>query len=188
MKTRAALALSVTGILVTGSAALTVNTHVLNTTPAGTGNANRILLPSNTGNALAPAAAISVKAVPNLTPGVDGGTTAPAPAPARTVGKPESGDHKGGRKTGSVTKKSDARPAKSQPAGTAAFQPDAGPTGSPPDSTAGSQTNASPAVVSVQASDDKGGLGTAIEPGDDKAKQRNSSEPGDDSGGHGSDD
>ncbi|MFC9350579.1 hypothetical protein [Arthrobacter sp. NPDC057013] len=186
MKTRAALALSLAGILVTGSAALAVNTHVLNTTPAGTGNANRILLPSNTGNSPAPAAAISATAVPNVTPNVGGGST--PPPPAKTVGKPESENHKGGRKAGSVTKKSDAGPAKSQPAGTTAFQPDAGPAGSQPDGTAASQTNASPAVVSVQPGDDKGGLGPASEPGTDKGKQRNASEPGGDSGGHGSDD
>lgn len=186
MKTRAAFALSLAGILVTGSAALAVNTHVLNTTPAGTGNANRILLPSNTGNSRAPAAAINAKAVPNATPKVDGGST--APAPVKAVGKPESENHKGGRKAGTVTKKSDAGPAKSQPAGPAAFQPDAGPAGSQPDGTAASQTKAGPAVVSVQPGDDKGGLGTATEPGDDKGKQRNASEPAGNSGGHGSDD
>jgi hypothetical protein len=186
MKARAALALSVAGILVTGSAALAVNTHVLNTTPAGTGNANRILLPSNTGNSPAPDAAISAKAVPNVAPRVDGGTT--APTPAKTVGKPESENHKGGRKAGTVTKKSDAGPAKSQPAGTAPAQPDAGPAGSQPEGTAGSQTNASPAVLAARPGDDKGGLGAAMEPGDDKGKQRSASEPGEDSGGHGSDD
>ncbi|MET3932908.1 hypothetical protein [Arthrobacter sp. OAP107] len=186
MRARAVVALSVAGILVTGSAALAVNTHVLNTAPAGTGNANRILLPSNTGNSPAPAVAISAKAVPNVTPRVDGGTT--APAPAKTVGKPESGNHKGGRKTGTVTKKSNAGPAKSQPAGAAPFQPDAGPGGSHPEDTAGSQSDAGPAVVSAQPGDDKGGLGAAMEPGDDKGKQGSGSGPGDDGGGHGSND
>lgn len=54
MKTRAALALSVAGVLVTGSAALAVNTQVLNTPPAGTGNANSVLLPKNSGRTPAP--------------------------------------------------------------------------------------------------------------------------------------
>ncbi|MFP3462018.1 hypothetical protein R5O87_14315 [Arthrobacter globiformis] len=192
MKTRAALALSVAGILVTGSAALAVNTQVLNTTPAGTGNANSILLPNNTGNPPVPAAVVSAEAVPDATPKVEGGNT--TPPPVKTVGKPESESGKGGRRTtastesgsdtdrrgGTVTKKSDADPAQSQPGGTAASQPDAGP--------AGSQTNAGSAVVSVQPGDDKGGLRTASEPGDDKGKQRSAAEPGDDSGGHGSDD
>lgn len=64
MKTRAALALSVTGILVTGSAALAVNTQVLNTAPAGTGNANSVLLPNNSGSTPAPGAVTTAKATP----------------------------------------------------------------------------------------------------------------------------
>ena len=48
MKSRAALALSIAGILVTGSAAPAVNTHALNTSHTGTtGNADRALLPDD---------------------------------------------------------------------------------------------------------------------------------------------
>ncbi|MFF2316401.1 hypothetical protein ACFVTE_09045 [Arthrobacter sp. NPDC058097] len=200
MKTRAALALSVAGIVVTGSAALAVNTQVLNTTPAGTGNANSILLPDDTGNSPAPAAVVSAKAVPNATPKVDGGST--TPPPVKTVGKAESESQKGGRRTtasaksgsvadrkgGTLTKKSDADPAQSQLGGTAGSQTSAGSAGSQPGGTAGTQTNAGSAVVSVPPGDDKGRLRTAPEPGDDKGKQRNAADPGEDSGGQGSDD
>lgn len=200
MKTRAALALSVAGILVTGSAALAVNTQVLNTTPAGTGNANSVLLPSSSGKTPFPADPASAKATPDVTSAADGGST--VPATAKSAGAPESGDHKGGRRTtlspkpaddgdgkgGTVTRKSDAGPAVSQPVRTTDSRPDAGPAGSQPEGNVGSQPGAGPAVVSAQPGDDKGGLRTAPEPGDDRGGQRPASEPGDDNGGHGSDD
>ncbi|MFE4834776.1 hypothetical protein ACFRAU_08840 [Arthrobacter sp. NPDC056691] len=200
MKTRAALALSVAGILVTGSAALAVNTQVLNTTPAGTGNANSILLPTNSGNSPAPAAIVGAKVTPRVTSTVGGGKT--PPAAAKTAGTPKSGDDGGRRRTSSstesryvgddrggiVTKKSDAGTSTSRPTGDSTSQSDAGPAGSQPDGTVGSQPNASPAVVPVQAGDDKTGLRTAPQPGDDKGGQRKASQPGGDSGGHGSDD
>jgi hypothetical protein len=197
MKTRAALALSVAGILVTGSAALAVNTQVLNTTPAGTGNASSVLLPNNSGRTPSPAAAVvSSKATPDARSVAVGGSS----APAKTAGAPEAGDDKGGRRTtpetgddrdtkvGTVTRKSDAGPDVSQPDRTAGSQPDAGPDVSQPDRTAGSQPDAGPAVVSIQPGDDKGGLRTFPEQGSDQRGQRKASEPGDDSGGHGSDD
>ncbi|MBT2547315.1 hypothetical protein [Arthrobacter sp. ISL-65] len=190
MKTKAALALSVVGILVTGSAALAVNTQVLSTTPSGTGNANSVLLPNNSSGTAAPAAAVSAKATPHVTSVVDGGST--VPAPAKTTGVPESGDGKGGRRTsptpssepgderdhrdGTATGTSDAGPAVSQPGGTF---------GSPP---GGTGAAGDLAVVAGQPGDDKGGLRTVREPGDDKGGQRKASEPGGDSGGHGSDD
>lgn len=182
MKTRAALAVSVAGILVTGSAALAVNTEVLNSTPSGTGNANSVLLPNNARRTPAPAAVVGAKATPDVTSVNDGGGT--APAPAETAGVPESGDATGG----TVTKKSDAGTAASQPDGTVGSQSHAGPVGSRPEGTVGSQPDASPAVVSVQPGDDKGGLRTVPEPGDDQGGQRKSSERGEGSGGHGSDD
>jgi hypothetical protein len=214
MKTRAALALSVAGILVTGSAALAVNTQVLNTTPAGTGNANSVLLPNNSGRTPSPAAAVvSSKATPDATSVAVGGSS----APAKTAGAPEAGYDKGGRRTtpkpgddrdtkvGTVTRKSDAGPAVSQPDRTVGSQPDAGPAAPQPDRTVGSQPDAGPAapqpdrtvgsqpgtgpaVVSIQPGDDKGGLSTLPEQGSDQGGQRKASEPGDDSGGHGSDD
>jgi hypothetical protein len=194
MKTRAALVLSVAGILVTGSAALAVNTQVLSTTPSGTGNANSVLLPSKSSSTAAPTAAVVAKATPNVTSVVDGGST--VPAPAKTKGAPESGDGKGGRRTapspspspepesgddrdhkdGTVTGTSDAGPAASQPGGTI---------GSP---SGGAGAAGDPAVVAGHTGDDKGGLRTVPEPGDDKGGQRKDSRSGEDSGGHGSDD
>ncbi|MBD1541753.1 hypothetical protein G9E11_05710 [Arthrobacter sp. IA7] len=196
MKTRAALALSVAGILVTGSAALAVNTQVLSTTPSGTGNANSVLLPNNSSRTAAPTAAVGAKTTPNVASVVGGGST--VNAPAKTTGAPESGDRKGGRRTapsrspssppspspgddlddknGTATGKSDAGPAVSQPGGTF---------GSP---SLGTGVAGDPAVVAVQPGDDKGGLRTVPEPGDDKGGQRKASGPKEDSGAHGSDD
>ena len=182
MKTRAALALSVAGILLTGSAALTLNTQVLNTTPAVTGNANSVLLPNNASRAPTPAAVVSAKAMPEVESLVDGART--GPVPAKTAGAPQSRDDTGG----TATRKPDAGAAGSQPGRTVGSQPDAGPPGSQPEGTVGSHTGAAAAVVSVQPGDDKGGLRTRPEPGVDQDGQRKASEPGDDSGGHGSDD
>ena len=108
MKTRAALALSVAGFLMTGSAALTVNTQALNTPPAGTGNANSVLLPNNASRTPAPAAVVSAKATPAVTS--VGGDQLPTPSPKpgddgddkrglRTA--PEPGDDHGGRRKAS---------------------------------------------------------------------------------------
>jgi hypothetical protein len=182
MKARAALALSVAGILLTGSAALAFNTQVLNTTPAVTGNANSVLLPNNAGRTPTPAAVVSTKATPDAASLVLGDTT--APAPAKTAGAPESRDDSGG----TAARKSDAGPAGSQPGRTVGSQPNASPPGSQPEGTVGSHTAAGPAVVSVQPGDDKGGLRTRPEPGVDQGGQRKASEPGDDSGGRRSDD
>jgi hypothetical protein len=189
MKTRAALALSVAGILVTGSAALAVNTQVLSSTPSGTGNANSVLLPNNSSSSAAPTAAVGLKATPNVTSVVDGGST--VPARAKTTGAPESGDGKGSRRTpppssgpgddrdhkdGAAVGTSDAGPAAPQPGGTI---------GSP---SGGAGVAGDPAVVPVRPGDEKGGLRAVREPGDDKGGQRKATEPKEDSGGHGSDD
>ncbi|MFE4544798.1 hypothetical protein [Arthrobacter sp. NPDC056727] len=175
MKTRAALALSVAGILVTGSAALAVNTQVLNTTPAGTGNANSVLLPNGTGRTPAPGAVASAGATPDVTPAIKGGSTTPTATSA--ADGPESGDRKSGSRTRPSTGPGGGRDAE---AGTVAGKDDAGP--------AGSQSNAGDPAVVVQPRDDKGGLRTVPEPRDDKGGQRNATERGDDSGGHGSGD
>jgi hypothetical protein len=109
MKTRAALALSVAGFLLTGSAALTVNTQALNTPPAGTGNANSVLLPNNASRTPAPAAVVSAKATPAVT-SVDGGGQLPTPSPKPgddgddkrgLRATPEPGDDHGGRRKAS---------------------------------------------------------------------------------------
>ena len=188
MKTRAALALSVAGILVTGSAALAVNTQVLSSTPSGTGDANSVLLPNNSSSTAAPTAAVGLKATPNVTSVVDGGST--VTARAKTTGAPESGDGKSSRRTppssgpgddrdhtdGTVTGTSDAGPAAPQPGGRIGSQ------------SGGAGAAGNPAVVPVQPGDDKGGLRAVREPGDDKGGQRKAAEPKEDSGGHGSDD
>jgi hypothetical protein len=193
MKTRAALALSVAGILMTGSAALAVNTQVLSTTPSGTGNANSVLLPNNSSSTAAPTGAVGLKAAPNVTSVVDGGST--VPARAKTTGAPpESGDGKGSRRTPpSSSPSSEPGDDRDQKDGTVTGTSDAGPAGPPPGGTFGSQSGATgaagdPAVVPAQPGDDKGGLRTVREPGDDKGGQRKASEPKEDSGGHGSDD
>ncbi|MGN7253344.1 hypothetical protein [Arthrobacter sp. SAFR-014] len=194
MKTRAALALSVAGILVTGSAALAVNTQVLSTTPSGTGDANSVLLPHNSSSTAAPTAAASAKATPNVTSVVDGGST--TSAPAKTTGAPESRDGKGGRRT--ATSPSPTPSPSSEPGddrdhkdGTVTETPDAGPAAPQPGGTFGSPSGVAagdPAVVTGQPGDDKGGLRALPELGDDKGGQRKDSGSREDSGGHGSDD
>ncbi|WP_314194905.1 hypothetical protein [uncultured Arthrobacter sp.] len=95
MKTRAALAVSVAGFLVTGSAALAVNTQALNTPPAGTGNANSVLLPNNASRPPAPAAVDNGKATPDVTYVDDGDDK----GGLRTA--PEPGDDQGGQRKAS---------------------------------------------------------------------------------------
>ena len=96
MKTRTALVLSVAGVLLTGSAALAVNTRTLgNSSPNFTGTANEVLLPQNATTPVSPAPAgtdlpagipaPAGTAVPS--PGDDSSTL---PAPAGT-GQPTSG-------------------------------------------------------------------------------------------------
>jgi hypothetical protein len=213
MKTRAALALSVAGILVTGSAALAVNTHVLNTTPAGTGNANSVLLPGSPGRTPAPAAAVgAVGATTTADASSVAGDGTTASVPAKHSGVKASadgkvGDHRGTRgtrgtasspkpadkgKAGSVSDKTvagrnDAGPAGSQPTGADASLSGSLAAGSQSAGTAGSRPAAGDPAVVVQG-DDKGVQRTVPEPGDDKGGQRTASERGDDKGGHGSDD
>jgi hypothetical protein len=175
MKTRAALSLAVAGVFVTGSAALAVNTQVLNTTPAGTGNANSILLPNDSGGSASPGVVASAKATPDVASAAGSGT---APATRKTAVPPETWDRNdddnGGRQKAPLSVPGDGK------GGTVTEKNDGGP--------AGSQPAAGGSVVVVQPEDDKGGLRTVPEPGDDKGGQRKAAEPDDDSGGHGSDD
>ena len=87
MKTRTALVLSVAGVLVTGSAALAVNTRTLgNSSTSFTGTSNEVLLPQNATTPVSPAPAVPAgTAVPP--PGDDSSTV---PAPVGT-GQPTSG-------------------------------------------------------------------------------------------------
>ena len=94
MKSRAALALSITGILVIGSAALAVNIYTLNGSHTSTlGDAGNVLLPDPsvtttrapalvpTSTAASPKAAPKAKAVPSKKP-------SPAPAPTSNQAAP----------------------------------------------------------------------------------------------------
>ena len=139
MKTRAAVALSFAGILITGSAALAVNTQTLNNSnPGTTGDANKVLLPDDS-----PTGTRAATLVP--TPADVAGTGAsaeafPTPAPA---------DAQGGI-SGSPPGDQGAVPAPVLPG-----------TGNPVPAPA-------PVPAPVPApGDDKGGLRNAPEPGDD---------------------
>jgi hypothetical protein len=81
MKTRAALVLSVAGILLTGAAALAVNTYTLNSTHTSTlGNASSILLPD--GSPTAPPAQVLTPAAPVASPQEPpAATSQPSPSP-----------------------------------------------------------------------------------------------------------
>ncbi|RAM35533.1 hypothetical protein [Arthrobacter globiformis] len=176
MKTGAALVLSVAGILAAGSAALAVNTQVLNVSPPGTGNANIVLLPNG---AVPPAPAVSEgpAATPRAPRGPAAGQNTSTPAKASPA---KTGSAKSGATASAAAKPA---PTKTAPASAAA---NAGSPGSAPSSsgsggTTGLTIQPAPApvvVVPVQPGDDKGGLRKAPEPGDDSGG----------SGGHGADD
>jgi hypothetical protein len=118
MKTRAALVLSIAGILVTGAAALAANTYTLNSTHTSTlGNADSVLLPDISPTAtpapvLTPADTVaSPQATPaapsqpssSPAPGSDDGSTVtaqPGAGSGETVAT-QPGDDKGGLRGGS---------------------------------------------------------------------------------------
>lgn len=94
MKTRTALVLSVAGVLLTGSAALAVNTRTLgNSSTSFTGTSNEVLLPQNATTPVSPAPAGT--AAPS--PGDDAGIPALSPGDSSTLpatagtGQPTSG-------------------------------------------------------------------------------------------------
>ena len=90
MKTRTALVLSVAGVLVTGSAALAVNTRTLgNSSPSFTGTANEVLLPQNATTPVSPATA-GTPAPAGTAATAPGDDSSSLPAPAGT-GQPTSG-------------------------------------------------------------------------------------------------
>lgn len=144
MKTRAALVLAIAGILVTGSAALAVNTQTLNNAHTGTtGNADRVLLPGGLTTATPAPADVAA----SLTPTAEAtGTSSDDSSAAQSPGtspSAEPGDDKGG-----LLKAPEPGDDKGGPV---EIQPGAG-TGSP---------------ITTGPSDDKGGLLKAPEPGDD---------------------
>jgi hypothetical protein len=204
MKTKAALALSLTGILLTGSAALAANTQTLSSSTTGTSDDARNVLVTD-----------------------DSATRTAAPAPARVVPKAApkattktSDNVKADDKKASAAKKVSAAKKSSHPAepgddtgrtrttpepaaghrglvtvntftgngGTVAAEPgdDKGglrTTSEPGDDNGGLRKAQAPRAA--QTGYDKGGLRTTPEPGDDKGGLRKAPEPGDDSGGHG---
>jgi hypothetical protein len=146
MRTRAAVALSIAGILITGSAALAVNSQTLSNSNSGTtGDANTVLLPDNSAT----------------------GTPFPAQAPAPTDSpgtsatveasvSPEPGDDKGGLPSTALG---------DQGVGPATVPPDAGIVPVPVQP--GTVPVPVPVPVPAQPGDDKGGLRATPEPGDD---------------------
>ncbi|PNH84259.1 hypothetical protein [Arthrobacter sp. AFG20] len=176
MKTGAALVLSVAGILAAGSAALAVNTQVLNVSPPGTGNANIVLLPNG---AVPPISGTSdgPKATPQATGTPAGAQKAATPAKSSSA-KPGSA-----KSSAAASNAAKSNPAKSAPAaahgiagGSAAGPSSSGPGGG----LAGGAVTVQPVPVP--------GSVIPVEPGDDKGGLRKAPEPGDDSGGHGADD
>lgn len=175
MKTGSALVLSVAGILAAGSAALAVNTQVLDVSPPGTGNANIVLLPNGAVPPV-PGTSAGPKATPPATGTLAGAQQAATPAKSSPA-KP--GPAKSGAAASNAAK---SNPAKSVPAtapGNAAGSaapPSSGPGGGP----AGGAVTLQPVPVPAGV--------VPFEPGDDKGGLRKAPEPGDDSGGHGADD
>ena len=198
MKTKAALALSLTGILLTGTAALGANTRTLSSSTTGTSDDARNVLITD-----------------------DSATRTATPAPARVVPKaaPKAAS-KTSDKMKADDKKASAAKKASHPAepgddtgGTRATpEPGDGHGGlvpvqtftgngstiaaEPGDDKGGLRTTPEPgddnggrrqaqAPRAAQTGDDKGGLRKGPEPGDDKGGLRKAPEPGDDSGGHG---
>ncbi len=115
MKSRAALALSITGILVIGSAALAVNIYTLNGSHTSTlGNAGNVLLPDpSVTTTRAPAhvptnTVASPKAAPSKKPSRAAAPTSNQPAPVTVQPDPgrgetiatQPGDDKGGLRGG----------------------------------------------------------------------------------------
>jgi hypothetical protein len=159
MKTKAALALSLTGILLTGSAALAANSQ---TPSSGTGVSDdagnvRLTDDSVTKNpAVAPAKASPSATLKAATKASDDkqADDKKAPAPKQASRPAEPGDDNGGLRT----------------------------TAEPGDDNGGLRATAEPG-------DDKGGLRSApassAEPRDDRGGLVKAPEPGDDSGGHG---
>lgn len=132
MKSKAALALSIAGILITGSAALAVNTYTLNSSHTSTvGNASNILPPN------------------------DSATKAPVPASAPA--SPEATP----KPTGNVRSGPAAAGAKPTPSKTASPSAARGSGGAVTDQPGSGATVATPAPVGstvIELGDDKGGL------------------------------
>lgn len=170
MKTGAALALSVAGILAAGSAALAVNTQVLSVSPTGTGNANVVLLPNG------PVPAPATTAAPKATPSETGAQKTASPVKSSPA---KHGSAKTGAAASTAAKPNPAKSAPVTAPGTAAGSATAPSSSGPRGGTVTVQPAPAPVVV------------VPVQPGDDKGGQRKAPGPGDDSGGsggHGADD
>lgn len=197
MKTKAALALSLTGILLTGSAALAANTQTLSSSTAGTSDDARNVLVTDD-SATRTAAPAPARAVPTAAPKAATKTSDNVKADdkkasvAKKAFPAEPGDDNGGARTTPEPGAGHSRLVTAKTfagnGGTVASEPgdDKGglrTTPEPGDDNGGLRKAKAPRAD--QTGDDKGGLRTTPEPGDDKGGLRKAPEPGDDSGGHG---
>lgn len=142
MKSRAALALSITGILVTGSAALAANTYTLNSSQTSTlGNAGNVLLPDTS---------VTASPAPGRAPT---STVASPKATPQATSKPGSGKKVDDSKTAPSKKPSPAPAPGSNQGGPVTAQPGAGSGG-----TIATQPPSGGGQIVIPPGDDKGGL------------------------------
>jgi hypothetical protein len=198
MKTKATLALSLTGILLTGSAAIAANPQTLNSSHPGISDdvKNVLVTDDSATRTAAPAQARVVpKAAPKAATQTSDGKKADdkkAPAAKKAARPAEPGDDNGGKRTTPEPGDDNGGLATAQTfTGSSSTV-----TAEPGDDKGGLRTTPEPGddngglrsaqtSSAAQAGDDKGGLRTTPEPGDDKGGASKATEPGDDSGGHG---
>jgi hypothetical protein len=185
MKTKAALALSLTGILLTGSTALAATSPALNNSHTGISDDVKKVHVTDDSAIRTPApspAGVVSEAVPKVATKASDDEKADdkkASAARNDAGPPEPGDDNGGLSTAQTFTGS----------GTAV-------TPEPGDDNGGLRTTPEPgddngglrsaqAPQTAQGSDGKGGPPKTPELGDDKGGLRKAPEPGDDGGGHG---
>lgn len=195
MKTRAALALSVAGIFLTGGAAFATS-QTLDNSVAGTADDTRSVIVADDSAAKTPAPAVSSAKAGAKTTDDKQADDKKVPATRKASKPAEPGDDKGGLR--SSTEPGDdnggtaAAPAQNfVGSGSLSAEPgdDKGglrTTPEPGDDNGGLRSDQAPRMA--EPGDDHGGLRTSTEPGDDKGGDHKAVEPGDDSGGHGNDD
>jgi hypothetical protein len=185
MKTRAALALSVAGILLTGGAAFATTQTLSHTGSVTSDDAQSVLVTDDSATRTPAPAVGSAKATAKTTD--DRQADDKKASAAKKASKPaEAGDDKGGTV---------AAPAQNfVGSGSISVEPgdDKGglrTTAEPGDDNGGLRSDQAPRVA--ERGDDHGGLRTTPEAGDDKGGDHKATDSGDDtggSGGHGSDD
>jgi hypothetical protein len=186
MKTKAALALSLTGILLTGSAAIAANAQTLNSSHSGiSDDVKNVLVTDDSATRTVPApASVVPKAAPKAATQTSEDKKADdkkAPAARKAARPAEPGDDNGGKRTTPEPGDDNGGLATAQTftgSGTSSTV-----TAEPGDDKGGLRATPEPG-------DDNGGLRAAQAPraaqaGDDKGGTRKAPEPGDDSGGHG---